>query len=407
MTAPIRPRITILNRLFWPTRFGGLERVIWQYANALADRGVHVHVVTESVAGTHANEQARDGLTVQRHTPVEFGRLWRVGELVQVRWWKRALAQAPPSDIVWANEPTAAVAAIRSGLGDKLLYRPVFCYQTMNKVARAVPAMRPLARTLLARRLDRYAYKHAGMVIQESYNLRHQHEQAYGRRPNTLVIPNPAQQGTANTSPRERFGLSPQQFIIGFVGRPGDPCKDLPFLIEAVKRQTMSESTRLLIVGGGGGFDRARRWVRDAGLEPQTIWTGDLEDPAPAFRAMNALVLPSRFETFGNVIVEAHAHGIPTLGRAADFTGSPPIYTACGELIDNGVTGFVVDPHDPGELGARLLQLASNPALARQLGEQARARSSSYTWADSAERYVQALGLDTNTNQQISTRAAA
>jgi glycosyltransferase involved in cell wall biosynthesis len=388
------PRITILNRLFWPKRFGGLERVLWQYANALADAGTHIHVVSETVEGSPREEQAREGLTVQRHTPVDFGRLWRVGEWLQVRWWQRALASAPPSDIVWANEPTAAVAAIRSGFASKLLYRPVFCYDGLTHAARTIPEMAPLGRSLLARRLDRYAYKRAALVIQESHNLRQQHAHFYGRRARSIVVPNPARATLCIDSPRERFGLSPNHFVVGFVGRPGDPCKDLPFLIRALKQQALPDHTRLLVVGGGGGFDRARQWVADAGLAPRTIWTGDLEDPAPAFAAMNALVLPSRFETFGNVIVEAHAHGLPALGRSADFTAHPPVFTASDELIDNGVTGFVVDPHDPGELGAKLLLLASNRAFAAEMGRTARTRSTSYTWADAAQRYLQALGLE-------------
>jgi len=389
----MKPRITILNRLFWPRRFGGLERVLWQYANALADRGTHVHVVTESVDGSPENEIVRDGLTVQRHAPVQFGRLWRVGELVQVQWWRKALAQAPPSDILWANEPTAAVATIREGRSDQLLYRPVFCYAGLTHVANTIPEMLPLARTRLARMLDRYAYKHAQLVIDESHNLRQQHTHYYGRRKSTLVIPNPAELPTPTPCLRERFGLSRDHFVVGFVGRPGDPCKDLPFLIEAMKRQALPQHTRLLIVGGGDGMDRARQWINAAGLGPHTLWTGDLVDPAPAFAAMNALVLPSRFETFGNVIVEAHAHGLPALARGASFSSNPPIFTASDELIDNGVTGFVVDPHDPDELGAKLLLLASNPAYAAELGRTARERAASYTWADAADRYLQALGL--------------
>ncbi len=399
------PRITILNRLFYPQRFGGLERVLWQYANALADAGVHVHVVTESCEHSPATEILRDGLTVQRHVPVQFGRLWRVGELVQVRWWRQALEAAPPSDIYWANEPTAAVAAIRMGLSSQLLYRPVFCYDGLTRVARAIPEMAALARTIIARRLDRYAYRHANLVIQESHNLRQQHEHYYGRRPNTLVIPNPASMSNATPPQRERLGLAPHHFVIGFVGRPGDPCKDLPFLIDALKRQTMPDHTRLLIVGGGAGLDQAQQWIAQAGLASKTIWTGDLHDPAPAYAAMNALVLPSRFETFGNVIVEAHAHGLPTLARAADFTGNPPVFTASDELIDNGVTGFVVDPHDPSELGAKLLLLASNPAFAAQMGRTARVRAASYTWPDAVDRYLQALGLDTPA--QMPARIAA
>ena len=399
------PRITIMNRLFWPRRFGGLERVLWQYANALADRGVHVHVITESVDGSPDEEQVRDNLTVQRHEPVDFGRLWRVGELVQVRWWKKALAQAPPSDTLWANEPTAATAAIRSGHAHKLLYRPVFCYAALTHVARTIREMQPLRRSLLARRLDRYAYKHAATIIDESHNLLQQHQRYYKRRNNTLVIPNPAAAAEPTTCLRERFGLAPRQYVIGFVGRPGDPCKDLPFLLSALRQQHMPDHTRLLIVGAGSGMDQARQWVFQQGLAAHTIWTGDLEDPAPAYAAMDCLVLPSRFETFGNVIVEAHAHGLPALARASDVTAEPPVFTAGGELIDNGVTGFVVDPHDPGELGAKLLLLAANPTLSLAMGENARAQASSYTWADAADRYAQALGLDAA--QSLPARRAA
>lgn len=393
-SAPTPPRITIMNRLFWPQRFGGLERVLWQFANSLVDLGVHVHVISEQHDDAPAYEEAREGLTVQRHQPVDMGRLWRVGELVQVRWWKQALAQAPASDIIWANEPTAATAAIRSGLADQLLYRPVFCYDGMTHVARTIPEMAPLARTYLARKLDRYAYKRAGIVIDESHNLLQQHQHYYGPRPNTLVIPNPAQMPEPTTCLRQRFGLNDKHFVVGFVGRPGDPCKDLPFLIDAFKAQAIPDHARLLIVGGGASLGQAQQWIKEAGLAPHTIWTGDLEDPSPAYAAMNALVLPSRFETFGNVIVEAHAHGLPALARAADFTSTPPVYTASGELIDNGVTGYVVDPHDPAELGAKLLLMAANPAMAKEMGRVARQRAASYTWADVCDRYLQALGLE-------------
>ncbi|MEM6507489.1 MAG: glycosyltransferase family 4 protein [Planctomycetota bacterium] len=388
------PRITIMNRLFWPQRFGGLERVLWQFANGLADRGVHAHVISEQPGNAPAFEGARERLTVQRHQPVEMGRLWRVGELLQVRWWKQALAKAPPSDIIWANEPTAATAVIRAGLADRLLYRPVFCYDGLTHAARTIPEMAPLGRTYLARRLDRYAYQHAAAVIDESHNLLQQHQHYYGPRSNTLVIPNPASLPAPTQCLRQRFGLTDQHFIIGFVGRPGDPCKDLPFLIDALSSQAMPDHARLLIVGGGDGLSKAQQWVKDAGLAPHTIWTGDLEDPTPAYAAMNALVLPSRFETFGNVIVEAHAHGLPALARAADFTSTPPVYTASGELIDNGVTGYVVDPHDPAELGAKLLLMAMNRDIAEEMGCVARLRAASYTWADCIDRYLQAMGME-------------
>lgn len=391
----MNPSITILNRLFWPSLFGGLERVLYNVANTMADRGIDVNVQCETAADVPNQQAPRKGLTIQRHDPVQVGRLWRVGELVQVRWWQRILNDAPPSDWYWASEPTAAAAVIRAGLADKLFYRPVFCYGGLTHVARTIPEMAPLGRSFLARKLDRYAYKHAGLVIQQTHNIRRQHEHWYGPRQNTLVIPNATATPKPTECTRERFGLSPKHFVIGFVGRPGDPCKDLPFLIRALQEQALPDHARLLIVGGGAKLDQARQWVKDAGLAPHTIWTGDLADTTPAYAAMNALVLPSRFETFGNVIAEAHAHGLPALARAHDFNLQAPVFTASGELIDNGVTGYVVDPHDPAELGAKLLLMAMNPAIGQQMGQTARQRAASYTWVDAADRYLQAIGLDT------------
>lgn len=387
------PSITILNRLFWPSLYGGLERVLWNVANAMADRSISVNVQCETAESAPDQQAVLDGLTIDRHAPVEFGRLWRVAELLQVRWWKRVIANTPKSDWYWASEPTAAVAAIRMGLGNRLFYRPVFCYDGLTHVAQTIPEMAPLGRSLIARKLDRYAYKHAAVVIQQSHNIRNQHTHWYGPRPNALVIPNATAISKPTNCTRERFGLSPHHFVIGFVGRPGDPCKDLPFLIKAIKSQAIPEHVRLLIVGGGDKRNEAKQWINDAGLTPHTLWTGDLTDTTPAYAAMNTLVLPSRFETFGNVIVEAHAHGLPALARANDFSTETPVYTASGELIDNGVTGYVVDPHDPAELGAKLLLMATNPTIASKMGTVAKQRAASYTWADVAERYLQALGL--------------
>lgn len=399
------PQITILNRLFWPKLFGGLERVLWNTANTFADKCISIQAQCETAEGLPNHQVVRDGLTIQRHEPLQLGRLWRVAELMQVRWWKQIIAQAPPSDWYWASEPTAAVAVIRSGLAHKLFYRPVFCYDGLTHVARTIPEMAPLHRSFLARKLDRYAYKHAHVVIQQSQNIRNQHERWYDPRPNAIVIPNATGGVETPSHTRERFGLSPKHFVIGFVGRPGDPCKDLPFLINALKAQSLPDHTRLLIVGGGGQLDQAQRWIKDAGLSHHTIWTGDLKDTAPAYAAMDTLVLPSRFETFGNVIAEAHAHGRPALGRAADFTSTPPVFTACGELIDNGVTGYVVDAHDPAELGAKLLHMATNPAIGLEMGRIAQRRAAQYTWTDVADRYLQAMGIIAG--QRASTRLAA
>lgn len=402
----MKPTITIMSRLFWPQLFGGLEHALWRLSNALIDQGAEISVLTQQAEGVPDDQVVRPGLRVHRVPPVEVGRLWRVGELLQARAWRQALRHAPPSGWLWANEPTAAAAAIRAGRAKDLIYRPVFCYDAMHRVAQTHPEMRGLRRTRLSRRLDRACYRRAAIVIDESDNLRDQQRRHYGDRPGVYTVRNGVAAPGPGYARREAFGLTPGQFVIGFVGRPGDPCKDLPFLIKALCARPLPSHARLLFVGGGAGLQQARRWVREAGLEHRTRWTGVLPDPSPAYRAMDVLVLPSRFETFGNVIVEAHAHGVPAIGRRRDADAPAPIHTACEELIDQARTGFTVDPHDPADLADALHRLIAQPALARAMGHAAASQAAQNTWHDTARRYLELLGLQTAARPTPIHRAA-
>lgn len=383
--------ITIMNRLFWPRRLGGLENVLWQLTNTLAAQGTSVQVLTEQVDDAPADELAAQRLRVLRTPPVEFGRLWRVGELVQVRWWMRAIKAAPRTDWLWANEPTAAVAAILLGRGKDLIYRPVFCYAGMHHIAQTHPEMQRFTRSRIARALDRFAHHRARLVLTQSRNLQRQQQRWYSPRVNSIIIPNATTPPGPQQTTRDRFGLKADHFVIGFVGRPSDPCKDLPFLLSALTHAPLPDHARLMIVGDGEGMDTARDWVRRAGLEQRTVWTGNLHDTSPAYRAMDVLVLPSRFETFGNVIVEANVHGVPALGRRFCDHPDKPIYTACEELIDSGVTGYTVDPHDPADLSDKLHQLIDQPARAKQMGAAAASRHLAYRWSDVVARIEAAL----------------
>lgn len=390
----MKPKITIMARQFWPSRFGGLEHVLWQLSNALVDEGADLTILTERRDDQPKTQSPRPGLRIGRMTPADPSRLWRVNDLIQVRWWMKALRHAPAEGWLWANEPTAAAAAILTGRGDRLLYRPVFCYDAMHQVAKTHPEMRSYARTPISRWLDRRCYRRAAVVVDESNNLHGQHRSFYGYRPDVYVLPNPTAQPetTAQACTRANFDLDADHFVVGFVGRPGDPCKDLPFLLSALRARPLSENGRLLIVGGGEGLDDAKRWVREHGLDGITLFTGAMENPAPAYRAMDALVLPSRFETFGNVIVEAMAHGVPVLGRQRDAAAKAPVYTASSELISDRQTGFVVDPHDPRDLADALHYLADHPVEARVMRIRAAVDATRETWQDAARQYLDLLG---------------
>lgn len=101
------------------------------------------------------------------------------------------------------------------------------------------------------------------------------------------------------------------------------------------------------------------------------------------YREATAFALPSVYEPFGIAILEAMAWSLPCLG-------SPRC--AIPEMIEDGVNGLLADPDDIDALAAGLMDLISDPARARQMGEAGHRRYvERFTWDSVAERMVETL----------------
>ena len=84
------------------------------------------------------------------------------------------------------------------------------------------------------------------------------------------------------------------------------------------------------------------------------------------------LVLPSLFEPFGIVLLEAMAAGLPVI---ASRVGGIP------EVVREGVTGMLVEPGNPGTLAEGLLRLGNDEGLRALMARRARERVAAYDWA--------------------------
>ncbi|MDW8068341.1 MAG: glycosyltransferase family 1 protein [Anaerolineae bacterium] len=136
-------------------------------------------------------------------------------------------------------------------------------------------------------------------------------------------------------------------------------------------------SVRLAIVGDGPA-----RWVleqRFAGTP--TVFTGYLRgaDLAAAYASADLFVLTSANETFGNVVLEAMASGLPVV---VPHTGGPMDY------VRDGVNGLVYPADDPAALVAQVARLVEDRALARRLGIAGRAYAETQTWERVLDRLI-------------------
>jgi glycosyltransferase involved in cell wall biosynthesis len=108
--------------------------------------------------------------------------------------------------------------------------------------------------------------------------------------------------------------------------------------------------------------------------------TWEREAIASLYRRSDVFVLPSRLETWGDVILEAMSYGLPCIG----VTGQ-----AMEEIIENERTGLVVPPEDTAALATALTRLLRNSGVRKELGCRARQRArAKYTW----DRVVECVG---------------
>ena len=134
---------------------------------------------------------------------------------------------------------------------------------------------------------------------------------------------------------------------------------------------------KLHIVGAGRLETIVRSLVADTALGVSWTEKLDTDGVARALDTSTLLVLPSRREGMGRVIVEAFCRGRPVVGTRS---GGIP------DLVEDGVSGVLVPPDDPASLADALGRVLGDRALAERLGDGARSRS--VAWAATPEEFA-------------------
>lgn len=166
---------------------------------------------------------------------------------------------------------------------------------------------------------------------------------------------------------RQRHGIGDDEVVISFVSRLVWE-KGLDVYADVIDRlEAQGIPHRSLIVGDGPVRDELEARL------PRTIFTGHLSghDLARAYASSDLFLFPSDTETFGNVTLEAMASGVPTV--CADATGS-------NALVDDGTTGLLAPAGDTEAFYDAVVQLVTDDARRRRMGQAARQAAEPYEW---------------------------
>jgi UDP-glucose:(heptosyl)LPS alpha-1,3-glucosyltransferase len=218
---------------------------------------------------------------------------------------------------------------------------------------------------------ERRLYQRARAVIAPSEKVKGELARCYDRGHGVTVVPHgfPAPRPVpSRVDARRRLGLPQDVFVVLYVG---DPRKGLDRALRAI---AFTERAHLLVVSRSAR-DPSERQGLGAGLGTRLHWAGPLDDPTPAYAAADVLVHPTIYDSFGLVVAEAMAAGLPVVvSRAAGVA----------ELLEHGESAWILEPDGGADLGAALQALAADPALRDRLGRGGQARARRRSWDEVA-----------------------
>jgi glycosyltransferase involved in cell wall biosynthesis len=186
----------------------------------------------------------------------------------------------------------------------------------------------------------------------------------------------------------EKYGINPNEPVILFVGGLDRQhyFKGVDVLLKTFKKINLQfVKSKLLIIGDGDLKNDYERQAEILGLSEKVIFTGwvDNADLPDYYRLAKIFILPStaRTESFGIVIAEAQACGVPAV--VSSWPGSRQT------LVDGG-TGFLVQPGSVEELSQKIVLLLSNEEMWNDFSRQAAlVAQSRYAWAEIIKKICQ------------------
>lgn len=327
---------------------GGAERVLTLLADAFADRGHQVILMT---LDSYGRDFFRVSPRVQRialglHRP---SRTWLTrwyGNLLKILAIRRVIARVRPDVLVsFLSEVNILATFACAGSGT-----PVLVSERVDPRSHGM--------TRLRERLRWMAYRRAAGLVVQTRAVAAWISSAHAGLPQVSVIPNPVLPPSAAVA-REHGNARPYLFAAGRLTWQ----KGFDVLIRALALLvSQGVDLDLVIAGEGWGEERALLELAvELGVSARVRLVGRVEDVSSWLADAFAFVLSSRYEGFPNVLLEALACGTATI--ATDCPSGPR------EILEDGRLGMLVPCEDPAAIAAAVMTLRTDAVLHMRLRE--------------------------------------
>lgn len=362
---------------------GGMERCMASLARWLKNRGETVHLYT---ADDHC-PLAEEGFPWTR-IPAQkkplFLRLWQFYHRSKkiIRWNEYDIIHTnggiiPSQNVTTIHFCQAAWQQVLNDPRQRSTYKGFHQWRYWNRKLAGV----------YATHLERQATLTSKLVICVSKQAAIETEQYYKPKIKPKVVYNgvsitefhPSQDLHERAMFRRSLGADPQDTVLLFVG--GEFArKGLPTVLECLKR-ARDPHIKLWVSGREPLQHVFEALAQEMGVAQQVQFLGFFPDLSRLMQGADVFVFPSYYDSFGLVITEAMATGLPVITTPQ---------AGVSEIIVHCENGFLLSsPDNAVELLQYVTMLRNNPELCRQVGQEALKTAASYTWDRNAEAIYQ------------------
>jgi glycosyltransferase involved in cell wall biosynthesis len=232
----------------------------------------------------------------------------------------------------------------------------------------------------------RVGYAAADLIIATSHGVARDLTGSFGIDPDHIrVLANPVDLDrvrAAIAEPMEPAILpSGEAPLIVAAGRLAE-AKNYPLMIEAFAMLRQRMPARLCILGQGELEGELRQLIAARGLSGAVSLAGFQANPWKYIAKADVFLLTSRYEGFGNVLIEAMACGVPVVATASAGTR---------DIVQQDIDGVLIDSHTPEAVAAALRRVLDHPGLRASMSRQAAASAERFAAPRVAARYDQVL----------------
>lgn len=164
---------------------------------------------------------------------------------------------------------------------------------------------------------------------------------------------------SAKQSMTQELSLSDDVIILGMVCRLVEQ-KGITYALQAFKQiYSKFPKVHLIIAGDGDLAEELLAQARMLGISNRVHWLGWRDDAQTVLASMDMFLMPSLWEGFGLVLLEAMSKRIPVIASRV---------SAIPEVVDDGVTGLLITPQSTDAIAQAMIQLLSDHSLCKHMG---------------------------------------